>query len=287
MIRLGPGLQQSSREGRGKGVRILVLDSGVECGHVHFQGRPPVSWVLSNALGGNWSVDPEPGLDAYGHGTAICGLLREGAPDAELHSLRILDKDLRAPAEAVLAGLEWGVRQGYDLLHCSFGTLSPRWIVGFKRIIDLAYCANVWVVAAAATAGCHATDLPAHFPSVFATTLCPPGEHAIRYLPGSLVEFQAPGDSVGVPWKGGGYRICTGSSFAAPRLTGLLARTFEGSPRPCGATGKAVIQALLEWNPSLAPTSLLVRPELTCGLTGPRPAQPELSGQTRAAEGVL
>lgn len=245
MIQVHPVLIRASREGRGRGLRILVLDSGVEA-HPHFQGRALPAFALARTPGAGWSVREETPQDAFGHGTAICGILHDEAPDAELHSLRILDQDLRAPAEGVLAGMAWGIAQGYDLLHCSFGTLATVWTAEFKRVIDLAYCANVWVVAAANATDLHLTDLPAHFPSVFATALAPMGEHLLRYRPGGLVEFLAPGASVRVPWKGGVYRICTGSSFAAPRLTGLLARTFEGGVRPPGITGKAILQALLK-----------------------------------------
>ena len=246
MITLDPDLVRASREGRGQGLRILLLDSGVEAEHPHFQGRQRAAFVLDRTADGGWRVDPEPPQDVFGHGTAICAVLQDQAPEAEIHSLRVLNRDLRAPAESVLAGMEWGIQERYDLLHCSFGTLSPQWVPAFKRIVDLAYCANVWIVAAAAPPGTHLTDLPADFPSVFTTGLAGKGETTIRYRPGSLVEFLAPGEAVRVPWKGGSYRICTGSSFAAPCVTALLARTFGGRVRPPGGLGKALIQTLLE-----------------------------------------
>ena len=46
----------------------------------------------------------------------------------------------------------------------------------------------------------------------------------------TLVEFAAKGENVPVAWLGYGMKIESGSSFAAPRVTGLLARLLSVAP---------------------------------------------------------
>ena len=50
------------------------------------------------------------------------------------------------------------------------------------------------------------------------------------HQPGTLIEFLARGVNVKVPWKDGQRREVTGSSFAAARVAGLLARLLSKAP---------------------------------------------------------
>jgi subtilisin family serine protease len=65
-----------------------------------------------------------------------------------------------------------------------------------------------------------------------------------RYRRGHLVEFAANGQDVEVPWLGGHRKKVTGSSFAAPHLTGLLARLLSRTPHLSPLAAKALLQSL-------------------------------------------
>jgi subtilisin len=57
-----------------------------------------------------------------------------------------------------------------------------------------------------------------------------PEDALYRHQPGALVEFAALGVNVCLPWKDGQWATNTGSSFAAPRLSALLARLLSVYP---------------------------------------------------------
>ena len=72
----------------------------------------------------------------------------------------------------------------------------------------------------------------------------------IFYKPGHLVGFAARGVDVEVPWSGGGMKKVTGSSFAAPRVTGMLACLLQRVSRSRSAASQGALPAL---RPALEP----------------------------------
>jgi subtilisin family serine protease len=211
-------------------VRVLLLDSGVEPGHPDLAGWPVPTFGIQGGAG-DWRVAAEPGRDTFGHGTAIAGLLRSLEPTLRLTSLRILGQDLRAGTGLVRFALAWALDQGFDLVNCSFGSASPQDLPHFKRLVDRAFCRNTWIVAASSNVDPAQEEYPGAFPSVFTVTSADLEPHdALVRRSGQLTEFAAHGVAVRVAWKDGGYRILTGSSFAAPRLTALLAGLRAAHP---------------------------------------------------------
>ena len=204
-------------------VRVLLLDSGVETGHPDLAGWPIATLGVVGGTG-TWQVVPEAPRDTFGHGTAIASLLRSLAPGLQLTSLRILGQDLRAGTDQVRFALAWALDQGFDLVNCSFGSSARQDLPAFKALVDKAYCLNTWIVAASSNLDPDLEEYPGAFPSVFTVTSANlEGVERLLRRPGELTEFAAHGANVRVAWKGGGHRLLTGSSFAAPRLTALLA----------------------------------------------------------------
>jgi subtilisin family serine protease len=226
-----------------EGVRVLLLDSGVEPGHPDLEGWPIATLGLTGEAGA-WSVVPETPRDTFGHGTAIAGLLRSLAPAIQLTSLRILGQDLRAGTDQVRFALAWALDQGFDLVNCSFGSSARQDLPAFKALVDQAYCRNTWIVAASSNLDPGLEEYPGAFPSVFTVTSANLAEvDALVRRPGSLTEFAAHGAQVRVAWKGGGHRLLTGSSFAAPRLTALLAGLRAEQPQWNACQAKAWLYA--------------------------------------------
>ena len=64
------------------------------------------------------------------------------------------------------------------------------------------------------------------------------------YKPGHLVEFAARGVDVDMAWSGGGRKMVTGSNFAAPRWTGLLAGLLSLNPGITPLQAKALFHRL-------------------------------------------
>ena len=87
---------EALRRGRGRGVRIAVLDSGVDVTHPAFAGRTLCDDLAIVEDGHRLKVVPGEGRDLFGHGTAVAGIIQEVAPEAEIGSIRVLGESLSA-----------------------------------------------------------------------------------------------------------------------------------------------------------------------------------------------
>lgn len=218
--------------GDGAGARVAVLDSGVEAGHPALAGlelADDVGFEIDDcsvrAVNGG-------GRDVFGHGTAVAGIIRGLAPAATIGSFRVLGAGLRSRTEIVRAGAAEAIRRGYRVLNCSFGCRGmERFLMPYKQWIDESYMAGVNVVAACSNRDWREREWPGHFPSVINTDFAALEPTDLQLRPGTLVEFVAAGDGVEVAWSGGGTKRVTGSSFAAPHVTGMLLRLLSRWPQ--------------------------------------------------------
>ncbi|MFD7904966.1 S8 family serine peptidase [Kitasatospora sp. NPDC059747] len=216
--------------GTGKGVRVCVVDSGVEPDH-----------PLVGPLDGAWAVVRDPATrelvirpdrtgDTCGHGTACAGIIRRTAPDCGLYSVRVLGERFTGTGDMLLTGLRWAVEQGFDVINLSLSTTRTRFLEELHALADDAYFARTAIVASA-----HNTPVesfPWRFSSVISVGSHQEDEPARHlYNPAPPVEFFAPGQNVRVPWLGGASIRTTGNSFATPYVAGLCARLLSRQPR--------------------------------------------------------
>jgi subtilisin family serine protease len=227
------------RRADGRGVRVLVLDSGVDGSHPELAGGPPINAYKVDLDGDELGAElrkivPDPDGDVYGHGTAVAAIVRRFAPAAQVDSVKVLGRTVGS-SHFVVAGLHWGIDQGYDVINCSFTTQEAQQLARYKAAIDRAFCRNVQVVSACNNQEYWRVEYPGSFPTVISTSYADLPGLTIRRRPGELVEFVARGENVRVAWKGGQHRIISGSSFAAPHLSALVARLRQLKPtwNPC------------------------------------------------------
>jgi len=248
------------RNGMGRGVKIAVLDSGIEATHPMLEGL-----ALSDDLaviddGLRLTTIEGGGKDVFGHGTAIAGIIRRVAPEAEIGSFRVLGEQLRSRTLIIREGVRLALERGYHILNCSFGCGREDHVLHYKDWIDEAYVRGRHIVAACNNQDFMKREWPGHFPTVvtvnFATgtsngsrcyphgaTGSPPHDE-LFYRPGNLVEFIAPGQDIVVAWLAGAIKKVTGSSFAAPYVAGLLARLISGCPSLSPLHTKTLLQRL-------------------------------------------
>lgn len=221
------------RNGRGKGIRIAVLDSGVEWDHADLDGVKFADDIVIEESEGVLEAKPGDRTDVFGHGTAVTGILHEVAPEAEIGSIRVLDTRNQSQSEMICFGARVAMERGYHILNCSFGARLKSQVLMFKDWVDDAYLAGIHVVAACNNEDFRKAEWPGDFASVLTVNMLatPAREMIFRNPPGTLVEFATLGVNVNVPWKGGLRRDATGSSFAAPRAAGLLARVLSIFPK--------------------------------------------------------
>ena len=105
----------------GAGVRVCIVDSGVEDGHPRV-GQVQASYAVEEDDDGNCAVAKVPAEDMSGHGTACASIVRSLAPDCEIHSVRVLGAGYTGSAAVLLGGLEWAINEGFHIVNMSLST---------------------------------------------------------------------------------------------------------------------------------------------------------------------
>jgi subtilisin len=205
----------------GKGVRVCLLDSGVEHGHP-LVGEVERSVAVSAGDDGEYLIEDDSEGDLCGHGTACAGIIRSLAPDCSLVSVRVLGSGFTGSGRILVAGLRWAVEQGFDVVNMSLSTTKREIAQALHEIADNAYFQRTMIVAAA-------HNLPVDsYPWRFASVVSV-GSHdredplAFYYNPTPPVEFFARGVDIDVAWLGGTSIRSTGNSFATPHMAALCA----------------------------------------------------------------
>ena len=227
----------------GAGIDVAVVDSGIDPSH------PDVGAVASSVAYA-WDrtqaqvvrVEPAEG-DVFGHGTACAGIVRRAAPDCRLHSVRVLGDQLLGKGEVFAAGLRHAIGSGARVVNLSLSTGKPDFFGLFHEIADEAAFAGVVLVCAVGNVA------GPSYPSQFAAVVSVAANDArspfdLDCNPRPPVDFGAPGIDVTVPWLQGSTVVTTGNSFAAPHVTGLVARLLSKHPHLAPYEVKAVLRAV-------------------------------------------
>lgn len=226
----------------GRGVKVAVLDTGIDQHHPDLAG---------NYRGGLNLVQPglEPD-DDNGHGTHVSGIIaavRDGkgvagvAPRAGLYAVKVADAEGSARESRIIKGLEWCVENGIQVANLSLGSL--RYTEALRRAVEAAARAGVTLVCAAGNSR-GAVVYPAAYPESIAVTA---GDVQDRLRPSSSrgpeVDFIAPGEGILSTYRGGRWEILSGTSEAAPHVTGLAALAVQAGARSPSDVSRALSRA--------------------------------------------
>ena len=212
----------------GAGVRVCILDSGVENGHA-LVGEVQQSVAISIADEEVIVEENDTTGDLCGHGTACAGIVRSLAPECQLASVRVLGAGYTGSGAVLLEGLRWAIEQGFDVINMSLSTTKQKFASLLHELADTAYFRRTMLVASAHNMPVE--SYPWRFSSVISV-----GSHeesdpfAYYYNPSPPVEFFARGVDVEVAWNGGGRLMCTGNSFATPHIAGLVTLMLSKHP---------------------------------------------------------
>src|SRR6266436_4368436 len=245
--------RRALESGTGKGVRIAVIDSGIEVDHPQLAGINLIDDLHIVEAGVQIEVKAGDGSDLFGHGTAIAGIIRRLAPDAEIGSIRVLGENLASRTVIIREGVRQAIDRGYHILNCSFGCGLPEHIFQYKEWIDEAYLKGIHIVSACNNYDFTTPEWPGYFPSVVTVNMArSEDDHSFFYKPGHLVEFAARGVDVTLPWNHHSTKEVTGSSFAAPIMSALLARLISEMPGLAPLEAKSILHRLaLPWRSDL------------------------------------
>ncbi|MBW2543356.1 MAG: S8 family serine peptidase, partial [Deltaproteobacteria bacterium] len=225
---------------RGAGVRVAVLDTGIDYDHEELDG---------NYVAGRDFVfdDDDPFDDSYNsHGTHVAGIIAAEengigvvgvAPEVDLFAVKVLDGAGFGLADWIIAGIEWAVLNGVEVINMS---IEGPDVQGLHDACDAAYAAGVILVAAGGNslAGQGPVEFPAAYDSVIAVTATDPSDLPGRFAPvGEEVELAAPGVDVLSTVAGGGYDFLSGTSQAAPHVAGVAALSILSNTKDINGDG--------------------------------------------------
>ncbi|RBJ03834.1 type VII secretion-associated serine protease mycosin, partial [Micromonospora provocatoris] len=230
------------RIGKGAGITVAVIDSGVSPTHPLLRGR-----VLPGE-DFNQLVRLKGQCDLVGHGTMVAGIIagREGtgspytgiAPEAKILPLRVLAEnkenfDPDVPAEIGKA-IRWAVDHDADVINLSLVTLDDP---ALKSAVQYALGKDVVVVASAGNRQENREDRPAYpaaYDGVVAVAgIDEQGGHVGSSVSGDYVDIAGPGlNIVGPAPQGSGYRAEPqgGTSFATAYVSGVAALVRAAHP---------------------------------------------------------
>ncbi len=209
----------------GEGVRVAVVDSGVEFDHPavgdSVRGGVVVEYDEQAENSIRYEAEDHP-TDLAGHGTACAGIIHSLAPRAEIYSVRVLGSNMRGRAIQFAGGLDWAIENGIQVVNLSLSTSKEEYYGLFHDLTDQAYFKNMNVI-------CAVNNYPeASYPSLYSSVISVAAHEGhdpftYYYNPSPPVEFGAPGIDIEVAWNNKQYVISTGNSFAAPHITGIVA----------------------------------------------------------------
>lgn len=205
---------------KGKKVKVAVLDSGIDM-HDELYTK---QWIdFSDKVNGYKPTDNS------GHGTTVAGPIAarisgfgmEGiASEAELYSVKVLDKENTASVSTIVKALEWCIQNDMDIVNMSFGMDSYSEILA--DAVKKAYDNNILMVAAAGN-DVKQIQYPARFPEVLSVGSINSKLETSEFSDNSQTDLVAPGEDVQSIAFLGSYTRGSGTSLAAAHVAGVAA----------------------------------------------------------------
>ncbi|MDR3607305.1 MAG: S8 family serine peptidase [Oligoflexia bacterium] len=256
------GIQDASRRFpslNGQGVRVGILDTGIDPTHPDLQGR----LVAFNDLSGR--TPGAAGYDDQGHGTHVAGTIAGGdssgtqigvAPKAQLVVAKIFDQSGNTTVDSILAAMQWMADPDGDPATRDFpsvvnGSWGGMQVQANQDPANVSFCIAVdaWVklgilpVFAAGNFGPAdgTVSLPAACPGVLAVGASDATDQVAAFSSrgpavwktGTVIRpnVVAPGVNVISSVPGGKYAADSGTSMAAPHVSGVAALLYQQSPK--------------------------------------------------------
>ncbi|MBA3532728.1 MAG: S8 family peptidase [Ardenticatenales bacterium] len=148
-----PLVWQTGNEG--EGVKICIVDTGIDAGHPDFAGRLLAQEDFTGeGLGDRHGHGTHVASIAAGSGEASGGQYRGVAPRATLLAAKVLRGDGTGRMSMVMAGVEWAVDQGAQIINLSLGTRGNcDGSDATSTVCDMAMSAGAVVIVAAGNEG--------------------------------------------------------------------------------------------------------------------------------------
>jgi subtilisin family serine protease len=253
------GAQEAWKQSHGDGVVVAILDSGVQLNHPDLAAnlwKNPAevpgngkdddgNGYVDDVNGANMFTDNGNVNDDEGHGTHVAGIVaaRAGngiggsglAPAAHIMAVKVLDSNRSGNSSLLASGIRYAVDEGARILNVSIngdGTSSD-----LTAALHYATEKGATIVASAGNNSRNLDLTPSYpasstEPSVLSVTATDERGGIVGFANRGLrsVDLAAPGDTILSTARGSGYETRSGTSMAAPYVTGALALLSAARP---------------------------------------------------------
>ncbi|MEU9050960.1 S8 family serine peptidase [Streptomyces sp. NPDC048384] len=252
----------------GKGIKVAVLDSGVDETHPDLKGVETAQK--------NFSESPVV-EDRYGHGTHVSSILagsgaKSGgrykgvAPDVKLLDGKVLGDDGFGEISNIVAGMQWAVDQGAKVVNMSLGARDTPGVDPMEAAVARLSGKALFVVAAGNEGdGPHTIDTPGSAPAALTVGAVDKQDQIADFssrgpnldgtpkpdITGPGVDITAALTTQSEESSGEDYIAQSGTSMASPHVAGAAALVLQQHPDWSGARLKALLTGSAEPNPQL------------------------------------
>ncbi len=229
------GAQRMWPTTKGQNTVVAVVDTGIDYTHPDLK---------NNVIGGASFVPGEADfMDQNGHGTHVAGTIAANgailgvAPEAKLLGVKVLDQFGTGSLSSIVQGLAWARKwvgengEKVNVINMSLGSPLPN--TSLHKEIQKAVQDGITVVCAAGNEGDGNPDTPEiSYPAYYKETIA---VGAIDLLTGianfsnsnDRIDVVAPGVDTYSTYPGGRYVELSGTSMAAPHISGAVALLYS------------------------------------------------------------
>lgn len=204
-------------------INVAILDSGANLDHLD---------LIDNIKGNYNAISPRKSAeDDHGHGTHVTGTIGAAnnaigvigvGPQISLYPVKVLNRKNEGALSDILDGLQWCIDNGMQVVNMSFGALGTT--QSFHDAVIAVHNAGIVQVAAAGNEGSNGIIYPARYAETIAVSSVDSSDQlAASSSWGAEIDLAAPGVQINSTSIDGLYTLKSGTSMAAPHVTGAAA----------------------------------------------------------------
>ncbi|RSD26980.1 S8 family serine peptidase [Mesobacillus subterraneus] len=209
-------------------ITVAVVDSGVQMNHPDLKGKitSPINMLTGS-----------PDTLADEHGTHVAGIIAASlnssgiagiAPNVKIMPINVFSGD-SATVFNIIRGIYYAADHKANIINLSLG--GTYYSQSLESAINYARTHGVLLVAAAGNDSSNITTYPAAFPGVIGVSATNSKDEMASFSNfGSYIDIAAPGEMIYSTISGSSYNYMSGTSMAAPVVSGVSALILSKNP---------------------------------------------------------